>query len=105
MEQAADFSALLRPGIYFLGHLGRIVFIGKAKVPLVRIAAHRNLARIPPKAWVPIKGIVFDKVSVQSVHPDRIDDELAAAIARYRPRLNEPTIIAFPEGPRIERRI
>lgn len=96
LEHAIDISAALRGGIYILRHRGAIVYIGKAKVMLTRIYSHRKAwgdrrqrpANRELPEWFPIKGIMFDSVSVLPVEPahvDRIEREL---IQRYQPRYN-----------------
>lgn len=85
-----DASAILQPGVYALVHLGRVVYIGKAKAMIVRVATHRSNARRDLPAWLPpsAKGIVFDEIHIQPCHPDVIDDLEYAMINLYKPKFN-----------------
>lgn len=98
---ALDVTALLRPGIYILRSGGRVVYVGKSKCPLVRIAAHRSLARRRAPTWMPFKGVVFDSVHVIPSHPDRIDALEMDVIAQLQPTQN----IVVPYRPHTTSRI
>lgn len=90
LEGFEDVSAILRGGVYALVHAGRVVYVGKAKCGLPRIAAHRHNRGKKLPAWAGSlpKGILFDEVHFMPVHPDRIDEVERQMIDRYRPRLN-----------------
>jgi hypothetical protein len=91
MEGFADISAVLAGGVYVLRARGRVVFVGAAnKSMLSRIATHRNLARKPQKAWLPIQGIVFDEILIRPEHPDRVQDLVNKLIEEYKPHYNLP---------------
>lgn len=96
MNGFIDISAALRGGVYLLKHRGVVVYVGKAKVMLTRIYSHRKVwgdrrqrpANRDLPEWFPIKGIIFDSVSVLPVEAalvDRVEQEL---IKRYQPRYN-----------------
>lgn len=79
-----DISAALKGGVYVLRHRGRVIYVGKAKVMLMKIMAHREGARKGVAPWSPVPGIVFDSVEIFPEHPDRVNalhsrltDELA----------------------------
>lgn len=85
-----DASAFLQSGVYALVHRGQVVYIGKAKAMITRVATHRSNARRKTPSWLPdsAKGIVFDEVHIQPCHPDRIDELEYAMINLYKPRCN-----------------
>jgi hypothetical protein len=80
-----DVTAILRQGVYLLSREGRVVYIGQSRCMLIRIYAHRNLARKRVPHWLPIRGVVFDTVEVIPCHPDRVDDLERGLIALHRP--------------------
>lgn len=96
MDGWTDVSEVLRRGIYMLLHRGKVVYIGKARLPLAFIASHRELAnRKQETAWVPARGITFDQVLVKEFSANRIDIELADLLAIYNPKHNKPEIVNF----------
>ena len=88
MQGAVDVTAMLGMGVYVLSAKGTVVYVGQSKCMLARVYAHRNLARRTQPAWLPIKGIVFDKIEVIPCHPDRINALEQGLIAFYRPKHN-----------------
>ena len=100
-----DITPVLKLGIYVLIHQSRVVFIGKANLPLAKIWAHRDLSSRKSPDWLPIKGITYDKVLVRPAHPDRIDRELAALIAIHQPRHNvqSPAYLSSATQPMVRR--
>ena len=101
MSAAVDVSVMLRSGCYLLSRDGVVVYVGQSKCPLARIAAHRSLARRRVPRWLPIRGVIFDSVSVIPCHPDRIDAMEQALIEFYRPVNNhthnpEPMLVPVP---------
>lgn len=83
-------STFLQSGVYALVHLGRVVYIGKAKAMIVRVATHRSNARRHVPVWLKdtAKGIVFDEVHIQPCHVDLLDELEYAMINLYKPRYN-----------------
>lgn len=92
-----DVTAILRQGVYLLLREGSVVYVGQSKCMLVRIYAHRNLARKRVPSWLPIKGVTFDSIEVIPCHPDRIDALERGLIALHRPVHN---IAHHPDHPR-----
>lgn len=96
---AVDVSVMLRMGVYLLSRDGVVVYVGQSKCPLARIAAHRSLARRRVPAWLPLKGVIFDKVEVISCHPDRINALERGLIELYKPVYNKahnPEPVKYP---------
>jgi len=96
---AVDVSAMLRQGVYLLARDGVIVYVGQSKCPLARVAAHRSLARRRVPSWLPIRGVVFDSVSVIPCHPDRIDALERGLIEFHKPVYNKahnPEPVKYP---------
>lgn len=85
-----DASAFLQSGVYALVHLGKVVYIGKAKAMIVRVATHRSNARRKVPSWMPdsAKGIIFDEVHICPCHPDALDQLEYDLINLYKPRCN-----------------
>ncbi|MGH7744059.1 MAG: hypothetical protein ACREQ5_04465 [Candidatus Dormibacteria bacterium] len=75
-------GAGLRIGVYALVRDGKVVFVGKAKVPIELVAEHRDRSEKP--SWWPVKVIEFDEVWIKPSHPDRVDAELAEAREKWR---------------------
>ena len=88
VEGSFDISAVLRQGVYMLLRGEKVVYVGKSKCMLLRVAAHRSLARRRVPDWLPIRGIVFDNVHVIPCHPDRIDALERGLIDFYQPHHN-----------------
>lgn len=89
LEAFTDITDILRGGVYILRYRDQIVYVGKARGSmLARIASHRSLARKSSPDWLPIKGVVFDEILVQPVHPDRLDATYQSLVDRYQPRFN-----------------
>lgn len=94
-----DVTDILRQGVYLLYRDGMVVYVGQSKCMLVRIYTHRNLARKRLPAWLPIRGVVFDRVEVIPCHPDRIDDLERGLIALHTPicnRAHNPEPVKLP---------
>lgn len=93
IEGFVDATPVLAGGVYILIHRGEVVYVGKAKRMLNRLAAHLSVRsaqrkdRVP--SWLPIKGIYYDKVLISPCHPDRIDALERSMIDLYRPRYND----------------
>jgi excinuclease UvrABC nuclease subunit len=100
VAETVDVSAILRPGVFVLSHRGKVVFVGKSKCPLELIAAHRSLARKRVPEWMPIKGIVFDSITVTPEHPDRIDALYQSLIDQHQPHYNV-RVIPTPSEPHL----
>lgn len=86
-------SALLRPAIYFLFHLGALVYIGQSKVPLQRLYAHRSTWGKRKDDWrrfgaKPVRAILFDEIFLLRCAPEALASTEEALIRRYRPRYN-----------------
>lgn len=82
------------PGVYALGQRGTVVYVGKAKCLLSRIAAHRSMWGRQQKgtsvpSWMPIKGIPFDEVHTFPCRVDQLATVEAAMIEKYKPRYNK----------------
>jgi hypothetical protein len=72
-----DASAILKPAVYILRLRGRVVFIGAAAKPVVRLYAHAAQRRgAPAPAWLPVRPIEFDDIELI---PCRVED-LAARL-------------------------
>jgi hypothetical protein len=111
-----DVTAALGLGAYLLYRGDKVVYVGKSKCPLVRIAAHRSLQRKKVPTWLSIKGIVFDRAEVIPSHPDRIDELEQALIKFYKPVHNKahnpepcpapiPSLYRKPPLPTVTRRL
>jgi len=101
-----DVSEILKGGIYILSYRGRVEYIGKARGPmLARIMMHRSLGKKSAAPWMPIPGVVFDRVQIQPVHPDAIDAVHAALVLEHSPRGNVPLAHLVPVSTPIVRRI
>lgn len=83
-----DLSPALRHGVYLLKLRGRVVFVGRGKVPLELIAGHRSLAGKATAYWLPFRGITFDEVLLRPSHPDRSAAEVSALILEHDPTGN-----------------
>lgn len=88
-----EVSQVLRAGVYALCHRGQVVYVGKAKTLLSRVAAHRSMwgkARrgqaIPD--WIPIKGILFDECFIRTCRTDQLDALEREMINKYKPKFN-----------------
>lgn len=95
LDGYTDQSALLLPGVYALGQRGVVVYVGKAKCLLSRIAAHRSMwgrqqrgTSVP--SWWPAsaRGIPFDEVHTFPCRVDQLAEVEAAMIELYKPRYN-----------------
>lgn len=84
-----DISEILKQGVYLLSRENVIVYVGQSKCMLVRIYTHRSLARRRVPSWLPIRGVVFDKVEVIPCHPDRINALEKALIELHTPVYNK----------------
>lgn len=98
-----DVSAILAPGVYILRKEGRVVFIGAAKRPLVRLYAHANWRRgEPAPAWLPTKPVAFDSIEIRPCHVDALPAKLDEVIAelgwvpssRAHPVIDWPRVMA-----------
>lgn len=105
MDGFVDITAAMGQGVYALERGGIVVFVGRANGMLEMISAHRRLARTPPKPWMPIRGIVFDRVLIQPCHPDRVEALLAAMIAEHDPIYNRPAAVIPLQIAALRRRI
>ena len=98
-----DVSAILAPGVYILRLRGRVVFVGAAKRPLVRLYAHANWRRWEPApAWLPTKPLAFDSIEIRPCHIDALATELERVTAelgwvptpRAHPVIDWPKVVA-----------
>lgn len=101
LDGFTDLTEILRCGVYALGYRGSVVYVGKAKCGLSRIATHRanRAKRLPTWAPASLRGVLFDEIHFLPCHPDTVDETERQMIARYRPRLN---IRSKPTGPLTE---
>jgi excinuclease UvrABC nuclease subunit len=83
-----DATAILRCGVYALGHKGVIVYIGKSKTMLGRIYTHRAQWGRKSVPWLNVKGMVFDAVHICPCHPDKVDQLEYDMIDLYKPKFN-----------------
>lgn len=95
MEGFADHTLILGSGVYALTERSRVVYIGKAKCVLSRVARHRELQNRAAKgqkipAWLPpsAKGMRFDGVHVFPCRVDQMGELEAKLIETYRPQHN-----------------
>lgn len=93
LEGFADVSVLLRAGVYVLAYRGQIVYVGKSKSLYARIYAHRSAwsrsrQGKPLPRFVPVKGILFDEVHIQSCSLEALDAKERELIAKYNPKHN-----------------
>lgn len=102
LEGFTDCSAILSGGIYALCLRGVVVYIGRSKCALTRVATHRSMRGKKRVPWITAQGILFDEVHILPVHPDRIADVEAQMIRRYAPRYNTHHNPGGPYGPPIE---
>ena len=100
LEGGVEVSEVLRPGCYALAKGGSVVYVGKSKVPLVRIYTHRNLLGRRRPVAIPIRGISYDQVWVFPCRIEELDSLERELINRYKPRYNtylkDPTPIPNP---------
>lgn len=100
IEGFVDATPVLMGGVYILIHRGEVVYVGKAKRMLNRLAAHLSVRSAQRKEkvpyWLPIQGIYYDRVLIRPEHPDRIDALERSMIDIYKPRYN--TRLKYP-GP------
>jgi len=71
MEQVISLSGICGPGVYLLQRGDRVVFVGRAKCLLISIAAHRTARGQKLPEWFPIRGVVFDNVSIIPTNYER----------------------------------
>ena len=83
-----DLSSVMGPGVYALCRFREVVYIGKAKVVLDRIAAHRNALERKRKGKQ-VFAVPFNKVLVMPCKFSDLDRLEREMIARYKPRYNE----------------
>lgn len=94
MNIGVDISTALKGGVYVLRNRGKVIYVGKAKVMLMKIMAHREGARKGVAPWSPVPGIVFDSVEVFPEHPDRVNALHAKLLAELNPEYS--TVVYFP---------
>lgn len=99
-----DITAALKGGVYVLRQRGVVVYVGKARIMLMKIHAHREGARKGVAPWSPVPGIVFDSVEVFPEHPDRVDALYARLTEELAPTYR-PFVMPLPEGPKLARRV
>ena len=97
MSEMGQLRDLLRPGIYVLRLRGRVVWVGEAKKPLVRIYAHSQQRRGDTlAAFLPSRPVEFDDIQL---FPCRVEN-LGAELQRIRAELGwappEPRVVAHP---------
>ncbi len=92
IEGFVDATEVLRGGVYVLVHRGEVVYVGKSKRMLNRLAAHMSAWSARRREKMPYliakMGIYYDEVHIRPEHPDRIDAVEQAMIDLYRPRHN-----------------
>ena len=114
VEQPADISGILKPGVFLLSFGGKVVFVGRAKCLLVSIAGHRAAAsgpRLPE--WFPVKRIQFESVAIIPTSYDRTLQLAQALIEFHQPSRNLhsgpseplPQPIPRPSDPTLVRRL
>lgn len=84
-----EVSPVLKSGVYALCLRDEVVYVGKSKCMLTRIEAHRGLFRRKAPAWMPIKGVQFDKVFIRPCPLAMLDALEVEMINLYKPKLNE----------------
>lgn len=128
LDGFTEASAILRSGVYALCARGVVIYVGKSKAMIARIAAHRTKwidkrKKRPGADWIPIPALLFDEIHVLPVPVHLLDQVEAEMINRYKPRYNVqlktsapaqlPTSITIagkaialaPPRPTVERRI
>lgn len=71
--ELCDVTAAIRPGVYILWSNNRVVFVGHAKNPLLRIYAHSNHRRgDATPAWMPIRPLAFDRVDIRNCRVEEL---------------------------------
>lgn len=93
LEGALDLSALLQSGVYVLLHRERVVYVGKSRMVLKRLYAHRNLWERKRKGLRTLtrsnlKGIPFDQVYFYPCAIEELDSREFELIQRFQPRHN-----------------
>jgi len=79
-----DVSAILKPAVYILRNRGAVVWVGAARVPLVRLYGHQTYRRGKPvPSWHPGKPMEFDAVELRPC----LVDELEKALDEVREEL------------------
>ena len=102
LEGFANVTPILAQGIYALVYRGVVVYIGRSKCALTRVATHKSMRGKKQVPWITARGVLFDEVHVMPCHPDRIEALEAELIRRYRPRYNTHHNPGGPSGPPIE---
>lgn len=88
LDQFHEVTPMLQSGVYALAKDGVVVYVGKAKTMLSRVAAHRSQwGKKSFRESLP-RGILFDSIFIRPCHPDRLDALEAEMINLYKPRLN-----------------
>lgn len=88
-----DLSAVLQSGVYILLHKGRIVYVGKSRMVLKRLYAHRNLWErkrrgLRRPGYTKINGVPFDKVMFHPCRYEELDALELKLIQEHRPQYN-----------------
>ena len=97
LEGFVDISGMLRCGVYALCAKGVVVYVGKSKAMIARIATHRSNYQSKRKGkqserpeWLSaVKGIFFDEVHVYPCALHELDVVERKMIDLYRPRYNQ----------------
>ncbi len=93
LEGFSDASAVLRCGIYVLCAKGVVIYVGKSKAMIARIAAHRTKwidkrKGRPGADWIPIPALLFDEIHVRPVPLHLLDSVEEEMINRFKPKYN-----------------
>lgn len=95
LEGFTDVSASLKSGVYALVAKGQVIYVGKSKAMIARIAAHRQawIAKRKGKAgWISdtlgIPAVLCDEIHILPCPPHALDALEAEMINRYKPKLN-----------------
>lgn len=97
LEGFTEISPILRAGVYALCAKGRVIYVGKSKAMIARIAAHRNAyrdkrAKNGQGSWLSdtlgIPGLLFDEIHVYPCRLDELDRIERAMILKYSPHYN-----------------
>ena len=87
-----DVSHMLGPGCYALCRAGEVLYVGKAKVLIIRIYAHYNAMARRRKGQKPLpgtKGVAFNSVKIFPCKLVDITIAERALLRRFRPRYND----------------
>jgi hypothetical protein len=93
LDGALELSAILQSGVYILLHRSKVVYVGKSRMVLKRLYAHRNLWERKRKGlrrpgYSKVNGIPFDQVFFHPCKIEELDALEMKLIQEHQPRYN-----------------